>query len=118
MTATHVVQITTDAIGHGRCIVDGKDLSNAIHGVDLAVRAGQEAVLVVHPKRGSADFDGFAEVKVAVYDYAEAVESFLGAIDAETLQTAALNRFDLDNSPTGLTKAMLTTLVEWANGRP
>jgi hypothetical protein len=45
------------------------------------------------------------------------VAEFLSGLDPAQLQSAALNRNDLDGSATEITAAILKTLADWAQGR-
>ncbi|WP_333745681.1 hypothetical protein [Streptomyces sp. IBSBF 2950] len=117
--AQHTVRITTDGVRAG-VTLDGHEVSSSLSGYTLEHRGGQPPLLVlyVRPPVDDAVFDGYAQVAVASeVPPADAIVSFLAGIDPGRLQQAALNRDDLDGSPTELTTAMLRQLTEWAGGR-
>lgn len=94
---THVVGYTLE-----------HDIANALPLLILHVR---------HP--AGAIFDGLARVAVAApQEPGEAIAQFLSAIEPRALETAALNRDDLQNERYDLTRAMLAQLADWAQGRP
>ncbi|QKV98261.1 hypothetical protein HUT19_41835 (plasmid) [Streptomyces sp. NA02950] len=116
----HSVRITTDGVRAGVTLA-GHEVSASLSGYTLEHRANQPPLLVlyVRPPVDAAVFDGYAQVAVASeVPPTDAIVAFLAGIDPSRLQQAALNRDDLDGSPTELTTAMLRQLTEWAGGRP
>ncbi|MFE6126730.1 hypothetical protein ACFQ6Q_00435 [Streptomyces sp. NPDC056437] len=98
--------------------LDDVDLTEAIRGYTVEHRAGEHPMVVFYAKPGcEAQFDGMAMVAVGQpADPTEAVAEFLAGIDPAALQSAALNRDDLDGSKNELTTAMLKTLIDYARG--
>ena len=101
--------------------VDGVDLTREISGIQIVsdAVAGTRVSVEVPPHRlQDVEFEGLAVVELNTYtdDPGPAAAVFLGAMDAETLEKHALQRLDLDNEPHGTTRAILRTLIEWANG--
>ncbi|TQE33063.1 hypothetical protein [Streptomyces ipomoeae] len=116
--APHEVRITSDGV-RAQVTIDGHDLNRSLAAYTLEHRSGQPPLLVLYPKPpvDGAVFDGFAQVAVASEaPPAEAITAFLASIDPARLQQAALERTDLDGTPTELTSAMLRQLTEWAGG--
>lgn len=103
--------------------LDGEDIRDnvtAVH-VDVTPPLHIPEVTLVLRRRGDRPvvFDGLATVQIGEpVDPGPAAAAFLAAIDAETLEQAALNRLDLDPGEHGLTKAMLAQLSEWAQVQP
>ncbi|MDX3165824.1 hypothetical protein PV516_18740 [Streptomyces scabiei] len=115
----HSVRITTDGV-RADVTLAGHEVSSSLSGYTLEHRANQPPLLVlyVRPPVDDAVFDGYAQVAVASEaPPADAIVTFLASVDPARLQQAALNRNDLDGSPTELTSAMLRQLMEWAGGR-
>ncbi|MFJ7990333.1 hypothetical protein [Streptomyces sp. NPDC096351] len=112
------VQITADP-WQQEILVDGADMSAGLAGYTLTQETGQPPSLVLYPSRQhTVDFTGFARVQVAEpSDPAPVIVGFLRAINPDALDQAALDRDDLDGSPSELTKAMLAQLIDWAEGR-
>ncbi|MFE4535803.1 hypothetical protein ACFRKB_12060 [Streptomyces scopuliridis] len=99
--------------------IDGDKLDfDAIGAYSVSQLPGEAAHVVLHlANREDTRFDGYARVSVAdVPDPGPAAAVFLGAIDAEELEHAALARPDLGTGKHSLTQAMLTQLGEWARG--
>jgi hypothetical protein len=114
----HEVRITSDGM-RASVVVDDHDLSSSLSGYTLEQRANQPPLLVLYAKAHTDGvvFDGFTQVAVATAaPPAEAIAAFLTTVDAGMLQQAALNRTDLDGTPTELTTAILRQLAEWATG--
>jgi hypothetical protein len=114
--------VTPDHGGGQTVTLAGQDISGHLKGLEISLSATVPyADVLLHLNPAAAmhpEIDVLARVVVADEpDIATAVTRFLSAIDAEALQQAALNRADLSPGPQGLTKAMLTQLIEWANGR-
>ncbi|GAA1111329.1 hypothetical protein [Streptomyces javensis] len=117
--ALHSVRITTDGV-RASVTLDGHEVSSSLSGYTLEHRANQPPLLVLYarPPIDGVAFDGCAQVAVASeVPPADAIVAFLTSIEPARLQQAALNRDDLDGSPTELTSAMLRQLTEWAGGR-
>ncbi|MER0443020.1 hypothetical protein ABR738_00265 [Streptomyces sp. Edi4] len=115
----HPVRITADGV-RAAVTIDGHDVSASLSAYTLEHRATQPPLLVLYarPPVDGALFEGYAEVAVATETPpGEAIAAFLGGIDAGMLQRAALERTDLDGTPTELTTAMLRQLTDWAGGR-
>ncbi|WP_282795779.1 hypothetical protein [Streptomyces sp. CC224B] len=116
----HSVRITTDGT-RADVELDGHNVSRSLAGYTLEHHAAQPPLLVLYlrPAADPAAFEGLAHVAVASPSPpAEAIAAFLAGIDPARLQQAALNRSDLDGTPTELTSAMLRQLVDWSGGRP
>lgn len=115
----HAVQLQTDLLGRGTFVVDGVDMTRSTAAVQMEARPGQPTRIVVETAPKSIDFDGFATVQVLKYesDPGPAAALFLQAIDPEILEKAAMARLDLDSKPNAATRAILTQLIEWAEGR-
>lgn len=115
----HAVRITTEGV-RAAVTLDGNDVTGALSGYTLEHRANQPPLLVlyVRPKSDAgAVFDGYAQVAVASETPpAEAIAAFVASVDPARLHQAALNRDDLDGSPTELTSAILRQLAAWAGG--
>lgn len=115
------VRLTSSGLS-GTVEVDGADISKSLHGYTLEHRVGQPPLLVLYanPAAGPTVFEGLAHVAVAdteQQDLGQEVASFLGNIDAAALEATALERDDLDGSRHELTRAILTQLADWAQGR-
>ncbi|MFH8294970.1 hypothetical protein [Streptomyces sp. NPDC018059] len=114
----HAVRITTEGVRAG-VTLNGHDVTSSLSGYTLEHRVNQPPLLVLyaHPKSQDAVFDGYTQVAVASErPPAEVIVAFLAGIDPVRLQQAALDRDDLDGSPTELTTAMLHQLAAWAGG--
>lgn len=106
-----------------RITLDGQEIQREVSTV--AIDAGFHLpypvvtlTLVPRPDRPVV-FDGLATVQIGeAPEPGDAAATFLAAIDAELLEETALNRLDLEPGPQGLTKAMLTQLIEWAQAKP
>ncbi|MDJ0464987.1 hypothetical protein [Streptomyces sp. H27-C3] len=112
------VRISTDG-ARANVTVDGIDLSGSLAAYTLEHRANQVPLLVLYPRPpvDGVVFDGMTHVAVASEaPPAEAIAAFLTGVDPAALQKAALDRHDLDGTPTELTTAMLRQLMEWATG--
>jgi hypothetical protein len=115
----HQVKATVDRRGYGTLEVDGTDLTQSLHGFDIAVRAGDLAHVALYLFPGqSLDFEGIAEVSVArtVDDPGPAAVMFLTAIDPEILEREALNSSTWGSGPGASASAMIEVLVRWARG--
>ncbi|WP_228981271.1 hypothetical protein [Streptomyces sp. DH12] len=111
------VTITTDGV-RARITVDGRDLSNAVRAYTIEQQAGQLPLLVLYGSgRQDIALEGLAHVAVATEDPGPAAAAFLRTVDPAALEAAALEREDLDDTRHALTRAMLTQLIEWAEGR-
>lgn len=102
-------------------VVDDHDIANHISGIQIVadpVLGTRVSIEVPTRNLGRVEFEGLAVVEVNHYSEAPgpAAAVFLSAIDAETLQKAALSRLDIANTPHGTTEAILRQLIEWANG--
>lgn len=111
-----------DDRGGQKVTLAGQDISDHLSGVEISMTGGvpyADVLLHVNPARAMhPEIDVLARVVVAAEpDIGVAVTRFLTAIDPQSLQDAALNRPDLGRGPQDLTKAMITQLIEWANGR-
>lgn len=105
--------------GTARIELAGNDVSRHLRGYTIEQHVGGPPQVVLHtlPKHGLV-FDGLAQVAVATEaDLGEAIGAFLCGINPAALDEAALARDDLDGSKNELTKAMLATLADWAQGR-
>ncbi|MFG2677050.1 hypothetical protein [Streptomyces sp. NPDC048445] len=114
----HQVRLTSNGLT-GTVEVDGSDISAQVQGYNLEARVGAAPLLVLYtrPGEGGVTFEGLAHVAIgAEQDAGPSIAAFLGSIDPNTLQQAALNRDDLENSKTGVTAAILAQLAEWAQG--
>lgn len=112
------VRITADGVV-GTVAIDGTDISRSVQGYNLEHRVGAAPLLVLyaHPHRG-LDFEGLAHVTVGDQaDPGDTIAAFLGSLEPAALERAALNRDDLDGSSHELTRAILTQLAEWAQGK-
>lgn len=101
--------------------LDEHDITRKLSGIQIVSDpiAGTRVALEVHPKAlGDVEFEGVAVVEINAYadDPGPAAATFLGAIDAKTLERHALNRLDLGSDEAATTAAILRTLIEWANG--
>lgn len=77
-------------------------------------------MLILHTRQpDGAVWEGLARVAVAdpQHDIGEQIATFLNGINPAALEGAALERDDLSSERYGLTKAMLATLADWAQGR-
>lgn len=115
------VSITADG-PTARVVLDDADVSEHITGYTLEQHVGQTPVLVLHPRHSDAAFfEGMAQVAVAAQpeeqDQGAALAAFLEGIDAGALETAAINRDDLDDERYGVTRAVLRQLAEWVQGK-
>lgn len=116
---TNRIKVTSTGVTH-QVELDGTDVSGLVCAAHIDVAAGEIPTVVLElagHKAPSTLLDGVARVYVQVDDPGPAAAKFLAAIDPELLEQAALNRIDLDPGPHGLTRAMLTQLTEWADGR-
>lgn len=117
------VVIDTRVPGSPTITIDGQDVKNDVAGIviEMDPKHTPRVTLTVPADRVQAThFEGLAVTElmtVAQPDPGPAAAAFLAAIDAETLEKAAMNRLDLLNGPHELTKAMLRQLTEWADGR-
>lgn len=100
--------------------IDGVDFTNLVYAYALQQSSGQppQLILHAHPHQQGAEFDGLAHVVIGDDpDPGRTVADFLTGLDPSQLQSAALNRNDLDGSATEITSAILKTLANWAQGR-
>lgn len=117
-----VHHLKVDATDPVRPVVtlDGQDIGSNVTEISWRAELGRslpEAIIALAPN-ATVSFDGLARVSVGEQlDPGPAAAQFLTAIDAQELERAALNRLDLDNTPGGLTAAMLRQLVDWALGK-
>lgn len=117
------VKIDTRDPSRPEISIDGQDVKNDVAGIVIEMdpkHTPRVTLIVAADKVQATHFDGLAVTElstVAQPDPGPAAAAFLEAIDAETLEKAAMNRLDLLNGPHELTKAMLRQLTEWANGR-
>ena len=112
------VSITADG-PTARVLLDDTEISRDIRGYSLEHRPGEYPMVVLYTRPGTeAAFEGMAMVAVGQQaDPGEAIAAFLQNIDPAALQRAALNRNDLDGTPSELTTAMLRQLADWAQGK-
>jgi hypothetical protein len=109
----------------GRPVVtlEGHDITGALSGLQVDMTGMNESypqvLLHVSPQAAShPEIKILARVVVADEpDIGTAVTRFLTEIDPEALEQAALTRHDLPPGPHGVTKSMITQLIEWSNGR-
>lgn len=113
------VSIAADGPTASIVLDDELDLSSHLRGYTVEHRTGQHPVVVLHARPGhELTFEGMAMVAVGQEtDPGEVIEAFLQNIDPVALQRAALNRTDLDGTPSELTTAMLKQLADWAQGK-
>ncbi|MGY0065236.1 hypothetical protein ACWY4P_53950 (plasmid) [Streptomyces sp. LZ34] len=107
--------------GHANISIDDAEVGNYVVGYTLEHDvANALPLLLLHVRSpAGAIFDGLARVAVAVPEEpGEAIAQFLASIEPSALETAALNRDDLQNVQYDLTRAMLAQLADWARGRP
>lgn len=100
--------------------VDGEDVSAQLAAVEVRADTRDMPHVVLHlapTKAWPAVLETLAKVEVGVPAApGTAAAEFLAAMDAAELERVALARPDLENSPHGVTRAMLDQLVEWARG--
>ncbi|MEU9947102.1 hypothetical protein [Streptomyces sp. NPDC047939] len=114
----HQVRLTSNGLS-GTVEVDGADISAQVQGYNLEARHGAAPLLVLYtsPGVGGVAFEGLAHVAIGTeQDPGPSIAAFLSSIDPGTLQQAALNRADLENSKNGVTAAILAQLADWAQG--
>lgn len=107
--------------GAANISIDDAEVGNHVLGYTLEHDvANALPMLILHVRHpAGAIFDGLARVAVAApQEPGEAIAQFLSAIEPRALETAALNRDDLQNERYDLTRAMLAQLADWARGRP
>lgn len=116
-------QVRIASGGHtARVEVDGHDISRSLQGFTLEQRAMQPPLLVLFAgARTETVFEGLAHVVVGEQaeevDHGELIAAFIANIDPKALENAALNREDVDDERYALTRAMLTQLADWAQGK-
>lgn len=101
--------------------IRGHDVTRLLSGIQIVSDpiAGTRVAVELAPHRlGAVEFEGLAVVEINTYsdDPGPAAAAFLGAMDAESVEKAALRRLDLGTGPHATTEAILRTLIEWANG--
>jgi hypothetical protein len=113
------VTVTTSPTG-AQITLDDQDVSAALDGYQIEQRSGQPAIVVLFARADNQTvFDGVARVAVAepAGSPADAIDTFLAAIDPAALDAAVLDRSDLDGGRHELTAALLRQLREWATGQ-
>jgi len=111
------VRAEVDAHGFGTVELDGQDVSASLAGIEIVAHGGHATTVVLHPKRGSAAFDGPAVVQQAVpADMMEQFAQIVEAADAGTLERMALNRLDLETGDHAVTRGVLKALAEQIRG--
>lgn len=124
-TATKHVHFEQDPSHPGLFLLqlDGVEIRKKVSEVHISAVDGDlpRVVLVLSKSVDPTEFEGLARVAVGEppepLDPGPAAAVFIGAIDPEELEKAALVRPDLGGEPYDLTRAMLAQLTEWANGR-
>ena len=110
------IGIVVDALGHGTVAVDGCDLTHAVQGISLDVRAGQITRVLLELSPSAVTVDGMAVVEQAVpADMLEQLGRLLAAVDPVTLEQRALAVEDLTGDAP-VTRAILTVLGEMIRG--
>lgn len=110
------IGIVVDALGHGTVAVDGCDLTHAVQGISLDVRAGQITRVLLELAPSAVTVDGMAVVEQAVpADMLEQLGRLLAAVDPATLERRALAVEDLTGDAP-VTRAILTVLGEMIRG--
>lgn len=117
----HRFELRAEPGHHTLVRLDGHEIGPKLTGVQIGVDPlqGTRVALEVHPAALDAvEFDGVAQVQINTYAETPgpAAAVFLSALDAELVEKAALARVDLGNEPHDGTRAILATLIEWANG--
>lgn len=111
--------VRIDALpGHASISFDGQELPGGqVTGYTLHHSIANELpTLVLHTRQPEGViWDGLARVAVAVERPAgQIVAAFLAQVDPIELNRAVLNRADLGGEQGAVARAMLQTLVEWA----
>jgi hypothetical protein len=114
----HQVRLTSNGLS-GTVEVDGADISAQVQGYNLEARVGAAPLLVLYASpHGGVVFEGLAHVAIgAEQDPGPSIAAFLASMDPASVEQAALNRDDLQNSKHGVTAAVLAQLADWAQGR-
>jgi hypothetical protein len=108
--------------GHATISLDGTPLPEGqVTGYTLHhdVAAGMIPLVVLHTRQpAGAAFDGLARVAVGVPKTpGEIVTAFLAEVDPVLLDQEALNRSDYGGGEGATARAMLATLMDWAQGK-
>ncbi|WP_392838584.1 hypothetical protein [Streptomyces sp. LN500] len=114
----HRVRLTSNGLS-GTVEVDGSDISAQVQGYNLEARVGAAPLLVLYASpHGGVAFEGLAHVAIGTeQDPGPSIAAFLASMDPASVEQAALNRDDLQNSKHGVTAAILAQLADWAQGR-
>lgn len=108
--------------GHAAISLDGTTLPpNQVTGYSLHhdIQGGVLPTLVVHTRQpAGVAFEGLARVAVGVpKSPGEIVAAFLSEVDPALLDQEALNRSDYGGGEGATARAMLATLMHWAQGK-
>jgi hypothetical protein len=108
--------------GHATITLDGTTLPpDQVTGYSLHhdIQGGVLPTLVVHTRQpDGAAFEGLARVAVGVSKSpGEIVAAFLAEVDPVLLDQEALNRSDYGGGEGATARAMLATLMDWAQGK-
>lgn len=107
--------IEVDALGAGRCEVNGVDVSKQVSGVAVVAEPGQPTVVTLR-HIGTVEISGDGIVQVMPAESEDAVVSFLDQIDAKELERVTFERMGGGLGGGSPIAEALDQLKEWARG--
>lgn len=115
MTALSTFSVTTDAVGPGKVVINGEDVSDRIAGVAVVAEVGQPTIVTLRQPPAAGEISGEGIVRVRTQGAGDGVVEFLEAIDPKELERVTLGRLGglCSRSPIAET---LELLKEWARG--
>ena len=106
------IDIDVDAVGGGKVLINGEDVSRDLVGLEFQTRVGAVPTIAVYSRVGGARIRGQGVVRVVAPG--QSLVTMLNQIDPKALEREALSRQQWNDNVT-FTEQLLQVLMEAAN---
>ncbi len=107
--------VDVDPVGYSSIEVNGREVTDEVHGFRAESVQGQPTVLTLYASAaGAITGEGIVQVESMPTDLGEHIAEWLGNLDPESVEKAAIDRSDFASS---LTPALFAVLADLARGK-